>query len=128
MQYLVDTNAWIALFEDSTNLSDKAATLMESPSSECFVSIASVWEAAIKVGLGKLRLPYDLDSDLPRIFDENGFSLIAIEFHEAVAVRDIPRIHGDPFDRIMVAQAKARHMEVVSADPVFEKYELRRIW
>lgn len=128
MRYLVDTNAWIALFEDSPRLSDKAATLMESATAECFVSIASVWEAAIKVGLGKLVLPYDMERDLPRIFEENGFSVIGIEYSEAVAVRDLPRLHGDPFDRIMVMQARTRRFEVISADPVFDHYGLSRIW
>lgn len=128
MRYLVDTNAWIALFEDSPRLSDKAATLMESATAECFVSIASVWEAAIKVGLGKLVPPYDMERDLPRIFEENGFSVIGIEYSEAVAVRDLPRLHGDPFDRIMVMQARTRRFEVISADPVFDHYGLSRIW
>lgn len=59
MSILVDTNAWIAFFEDSPMLSDRAATLMESSEEVCFISIASIWESAIKVGLGKLKLPYD---------------------------------------------------------------------
>jgi PIN domain nuclease of toxin-antitoxin system len=128
MQYLVDTNAWIALFEDSPRLSDMAATLMESATVDCFVSIASVWEAAIKVGIGKLALPYHLQQDLPRIFDENGFSVIGIEFSEAAAVIDLPRLHGDPFDRIMVSQAKQRGWPIISSDPVFDAYGVRRIW
>jgi len=128
MRYLVDTNAWIALFEDSPNLSNEAATLMESATAECFVSIASVWEAAIKVGIGKLALPYDLQQDLPRIFDENGFTVVGIEFSEAAAVVDLPRLHGDPFDRIMVSQAKQRGWPIISSDPVFDAYGLRRIW
>jgi PIN domain nuclease of toxin-antitoxin system len=128
MQYLIDTNAWITFFEDSPRLSNHAAELMESASAECFVSIASVWEAAIKVGLGKLELPYDLEQDLPCIFDENGFSLLGIEFSDAVRVRDLPRMHGDPFDRLMVSQAKERRWPVISSDPVFDLYGVRRIW
>ena len=128
MQYFIDTNAWITFFEDSPRLSNHAAELMESASAECFVSIASVWEAAIKVGLGKLELPYDLEQDLPCIFDENGFSLLGIEFSDAVRVRDLPRMHGDPFDRLMVSQAKGRRWPVISSDPVFDLYGVRRIW
>ena len=128
MQYLVDTNAWIVFFEDSPRLSSHAATLMESASAECFVSIASVWEAAVKVGLGKLELPYDLEQDLPRIFDENGFLLLGIEFSDAVWVRELPRLHGDPFDRLMVSQSKQRGWQIISSDPVFDLYGVRRIW
>lgn len=128
MQYLIDTNAWIAFFEDSPRLSNHAATLIESESAECFVSIASVWEAAIKVGIGKLVLPYDLKQDLPRIFDENGLSVLGIEFLDAVTVRDLPRLHGDPFDRLMVSQAKQRRWHIISSDPVFDLYGVNRIW
>jgi PIN domain nuclease of toxin-antitoxin system len=125
---LIDTNAWIAFFEDAKVLSDRAATLMESSDEVCFVSIASIWEAAIKVGLGKLELPYDLETDLPRILDENGFTVLGIEVGDAVAVKDLEAIHGDPFDRIQVVQAQRRGWRVISRDPVFERYGLRRIW
>ena len=94
----------------------------------CFVSVASIWEAAIKEGLGKLKLPYDLRHDLPKILDENGFPVIGIDSSEAAAVRDLPRLHGDPFDRLMVVQAQVRRLKVISSDPVFEGYGLRRIW
>lgn len=128
MSCLIDTNAWIAFFEDAPVLSDRAATLMESPSDVCYVSIASIWEAAIKVGLGKLDLPYDLETDLPRILDENGFTVLGIDVADAVAVKNLEEIHGDPFDRIQVAQAKRRGWRVISRDPVFERHGLKRIW
>lgn len=128
MSYLVDTNAWIAMFEDSPVLSDRAATLMESSPESCHVSVASVWEATIKVGIGKLKLPYDLAVDLPRILEENGFALVGIEIAEAVAVKDLPPVHGDPFDRIQVAQALRHGWTVISRDPIFERYGLRRVW
>ena len=128
MKYLVDTNAWIALFENSPVLTDAGAELMESVGSECFVSIASIWEAAIKVGLGKLKLPYDLDRDLPGILEDNGFEVLPVEFADATGVRDLKQVHGDPFDRIQAIQAKRRGFSVISRDPVFDRYGIRRIW
>lgn len=128
MKYLVDTNAWIALFEDSPILTEAAAQVMESVETECYVSIASIWEAAIKVGIGKLSLPYDLEMDLPRILIENGFDLLQLEIEDVVGVRNLEHIHGDPFDRIQVIQARRRRLQVVSRDPVFDHYGLRRIW
>ena len=128
MKYLVDTNAWIALFEDSPVLSDKGAELMESLESECLVSIASIWEAAIKIGLGKLKLPYDLTNDLPRIFEENGFEILPVEFADASGVRELEPIHGDPFDRIQAIQARRLGLTVISRDPVFDRYGILRIW
>ena len=127
VNFLVDTNAWIMFFEDSPRLSGQAADIIESPA-DCFISIASVWEAGIKVALGKLRLPYDLRDDLPRLIEENGFQLLPVEFDDATAVCDLPHHHGDPFDRLMAVQSMRRNLRVISSDPVFEKYGLRRVW
>jgi PIN domain nuclease of toxin-antitoxin system len=103
VNYLIDTNAWLAFFEDSPILSNEAAEIMES-GAVCLISIASVWEASIKIGLGKLKLPYDLRADLPRLLDENGFALLEIDMEDALAVVDLRRHHGDPFDRLMAVQ------------------------
>ncbi len=128
MKYLVDTNAWIGFLNGDSDFGKNAKSKMLDESWECCVSIATIWEAAIKVGLGKLKLPYDLDSDLPGIFEENGFEVLAIEFADATGVRDLEQIHGDPFDRIQAFQAKRRGFSVISRDPVFERYGIRRIW
>ena len=128
MKYLIDTNAWIAFFENSSLLSENGADRIESWDSECFVSIASIWEASIKISLGKLSLPYDLSSDLPRIFAENGFEVLPLEFADVTGVRDLEPIHGDPFDRIQVIQAHRRGLSVISRDPIFERYGIKRIW
>ena len=127
MSYLVDTNGWIAFFQDSRDLSEKAAKIMES-GEPCYISLASVWEASIKIGLKKLILPYDVRSELQALIEENGFSLLPVEMDDATAVVDLPPHHGDPFDRIMAVQAARRSMRVISRDPIFEKYGLRRIW
>lgn len=127
VSYLIDTNGWIAFFEDSPQLSLKAATLIEAQE-PCFVSVASIWEAGIKVGLGKLKLPYDLRNDLPLLMEDNGFHILPVEMDDATSVCDLPNHHGDPFDRIMVVQAMRRNLRVISRDPVFEKYGLRRVW
>ena len=128
MTYLIDTNAWIAFFDDSPILTEKSASLMESSDSVCLVSIASLWEASIKIGLGKLKLPYDIGRDLPRILEENGFKVIPIEIEDIASVQNLEPVHRDPFDRIQVAQARRRGLSVVSRDPVFEAYHLQRIW
>jgi PIN domain nuclease of toxin-antitoxin system len=128
VRYLVDTNAWIALFENNPVLTEEAAQAMESAETECFVSIASIWEAAIKVGIGKLKLPYDLETDLPRILEGNGFELLGVEIGDAAGVRALEPVHGDPFDRIQVVQARRRRLQIISRDPVFDRYGLKRVW
>lgn len=127
MSCLIDTNGWIAFFEDSPQLGATAADLIEA-GEPCFVSVASIWEAGIKVALGKLKLPYNLRNDLPRLLEENGFQLLPVEIDDATGVCDLPHHHGDPFDRMMAMQAMRRNFRVISRDPVFEKYGLRRIW
>jgi len=126
--YLLDTNAWIAFFEDSRELSDQAAEIMESDSGRCWISLASVWEAAIKVGLGKLKVDYDLERGLARLMEKNGFHFLGLELEDAAAVCSLEPIHRDPFDRVQVCQARRLGSTVLSRDPIFEKYGLKRIW
>jgi PIN domain nuclease of toxin-antitoxin system len=128
VKYLLDTNAWIAFFQDSKDLSDQAAEIMESDSGRCWISMASVWEAAIKTGLGKLKVDYDLEKDLSRLVERNGFHFLGLELGDAAAVQALEQIHRDPFDRIQVCQARRLGSTVLSSDPVFEKYGLKRIW
>ena len=128
MKYLLDTNAWIAFFQDSKDLSDRAAEIMESDSGRCWISLASVWEAAIKTGLGKLKVDYDLEKDMSRLVERNGFHFLGLELGDAAAVQALEQIHRDPFDRIQVCQARRLGSTVLSSDPVFEKYGLKRIW
>lgn len=128
MKYLIDTNAWIGFFDGRPDFSGLAKAVMIEESNECSVSIASIWEAAIKVGLGKLGLPYDLEQDLPRILDDNGFELLGLELPDVTGMRDLEFVHGDPFDRIQVIQARRRKLQMISRDAVFDRYGLKRIW
>ena len=102
MKYLVDTNGWIGFLNGVSDFGKLAKSTMLDESWECCVSIASIWEAAIKLGSGKLKLPYDLAGDLPGILEDNGFEVLPVELADAAGVRDLKQIHGDPFDRIQV--------------------------
>ena len=128
MKYLIDTNGWIGFLNGASDFGKTAKSIIQDESWECCVSMASIWEAAIKVGLGKLKLPYDLDSDLPRVFEENGFEALPVEFADATGVRALEQIHGDPFDRIQVIQARRRGFSVISRDPIFDRYGIQRCW
>jgi Uncharacterized protein conserved in bacteria len=128
VRYLVDTNAWIGFLEGERGFGRRAKEIMLHEPWECSVSLASVWEAAIKVGLGKLKLPYSLDLDLPRLFKQNGFNVITPDWRAVTAVQHLEPIHGDPFDRIQVIQARLRGLDILSRDPVFDRYGLRRVW
>ncbi len=127
MSYMVDTNAWIGFFQGKKNFSPEIREIMVYENWACYISIASIWEASIKAGLGKLRLAYDLEHDLPRILDENGFQMLHVEFEDAVGVRDLPPVHGDPFDRIQVVQARRRGWKILSHDSLLDGYDVQRI-
>lgn len=128
MKYLIDTNAWIGFLEGERGFGRHAKNIMQHEAWECGVSLASVWEAAIKVGLGKLKLGYSIEADLPRLFEENGFEVLPPDWRAVTAVQHLEQVHGDPFDRIQVVQARQRGLEMISRDPVFDRYGLRRIW
>lgn len=128
MRYLVDTNGWIGYFEGRERFGRAAKRSLQTDSDQCCISIASIWEASIKVAIGKLILPYDLEKDLPRILEDYGIEVLPIAFVDAVAVRDLEAVHGDPFDRIQVVQARRLRLEVISADPVFDGYGVKRVW
>ncbi len=88
------------------------------------VSAVSIWEAAIKSALGKLRVP----DDLPRRLDEFAFERLPVTDVHAWAVRTLPAVHSDPFDRLLAAQAICERATIVSADAVFDGYGITRIW
>lgn len=89
-----------------------------------FVSAVSIWEAAIKSALGKLQVP----DDLPAHLDHFAFERLAVTDVHAWGVRALPPVHADPFDRLLVAQAVAEEAAIVSADAVFDQYEVPRVW
>ncbi len=128
MRYLVDTNAWIGFLSGDKDFGRHARACMEDEPWACLISLASVWEAAIKVGLGKLKLPYSLDHDLPRLLEENGFEILVPDWRAVTAVQELAPVHGDLFDRIQVIQARQHSLEMISRDPVFDRYDLRRVW
>ena len=88
------------------------------------VSAVSVWEAAIKSALGKLRVP----DNLPALLDAFAFERLPVTDAHAWAVRALPPVHNDPFDRLLVAQAVCERATIVSADTAFDAYAVTRIW
>lgn len=88
------------------------------------VSVASIWEIAIKTGLGRLEAP----DDLPERVERLGFELLPVAADHTWRVRRLPRHHGDPFDRLLIAQAQAERLPVATADPVFDDYDVTVVW
>jgi PIN domain nuclease of toxin-antitoxin system len=128
VRLLLDTHAFLWFVADDVRLSTKARRRIEDGRNETFLSIASVWEMAIKIGLGKLRLEDDLGGVLEHGARENRIASLAITKPHAIAVAELPDLHRDPFDRMLVAQARLEEMVLIGRDPVFDGYGIRRIW
>lgn len=97
---------------------------LEDPRAVVLISAVCVWEAAIKSALGKLTAP----DNLPDRLNEFAFEPLPVTEVHAWAVRKLPMVHHDPFDRLLVAQAFCEGATIVSADPVFDGYRVGRIW
>jgi len=128
MRLLLDTHVFLWWVEGAADLSRKATRAIADPRNECFVSVASCWEMAIKLSLGKLRLDAPLEQFVPEQMAANQFRLLPIDFRHATGVAGLPFHHRDPFDRLLIAQASSESMSIVSADRAFRRYGVRQVW
>lgn len=122
-QLLLDTHAFIWWREDSSRLGNVARGHIAS-ASVVFVSVASAWEAAIKIALGKLRLPESFEAGVVA----SRFAKLPIDFSHAEAAATLPRHHSDPFDRMLIAQAMTERLTLVTHDRRFAPYDLDVVW
>jgi PIN domain nuclease of toxin-antitoxin system len=121
LNLLLDTHVALWAITDSPRLPKKAREMIESPRSSVWISAATVWEIAIKHGLGRGDMPVS-SKDALQYFRDSGYRLLAIEPEHAAAVEDLPAHHGDPFDRILVAQALVEPMRLITHDPMVVRY------
>lgn len=130
MKLLLDTCALLWFLRDDAELSERAAEAIEDPANEVLVSVVSIWEIAIKAGLGKIRAPDDFESGLERSLSESGFTLLGVNYRHAAGVRGLPRVHADPFDRLLISQCRAEKLTPVTSDPDWSapEYGLRVFW
>jgi len=128
MRLLIDTHALLWFCEGNSILSQNARAAMEDDTNERFVSHASAWEVAIKVSIGKLKLQTDYRVIFSGVLEANGFVFLppAVEHYEAVIA--LPRHHGDPFDRLIIAQAQVEGLTIVTCDEDFPAYGVPLLW
>ncbi len=125
---LLDTHALIWWAFDDPRLSSKARSLLRSLQSEVFVSAASAWEVATKARLGKLPGAESLAEDFSKHVEQFGFRRLDITMGHAQRAGLLPGVHKDPFDRMLIAQAQAEDLPIVSNEVLFDEYHVRRIW
>jgi PIN domain nuclease of toxin-antitoxin system len=128
VKLLLDTHAFLWWVEGTPAIGRRARAAVSNPDNEVLLSIASCWEIAIKLSLGRLRLTERLDRFIPEQLTLNGFSLLAVELRHVVRVAGLPFHHRDPFDRLLATQALEEGLALVSADRVFRKYGVTVVW
>lgn len=127
MRLLLDTHAFLWFVTGSERLSPRARRALAVEDSEPLLSAASVWEMAIKARLGRLTLPGTVEEYVAEKV-ASGLAVLPIEWPHAAAVERLPLYHRDPFDRLIIAQALAENLPVVSADPAFRRYGVKVVW
>ncbi|MCB0758457.1 MAG: type II toxin-antitoxin system VapC family toxin [Flavobacteriales bacterium] len=123
MVVLLDTHALVWVWTGDKRLSRSTRDLLASDGVVGTVSTASIWELAIKRSIGKFELKLDLDV-LVRALPEYGFTTLPVSMEHALAVKQLPFHHRDPFDRMLIAQARTENMHVLTADPHFKSYDV----
>lgn len=120
MRFLVDTHALLWALGEPSTLSRQARDALADPSNLIVVSSASLWECAIKASIGKLDLPEDFFHSVPVA----GYEVMPIRIFHLNVYRTLPMHHRDPFDRMLVAQARAEALILISRDPDIAKYDV----
>ena len=128
MQILLDTHALLWWLSDDPALSRRARTLIANTAHTIVVSAASAWEIATKVRLGKLPGAAELASNFVGQMEREGFEILPISADHAIRAGLLPGGHKDPFDRMLIAQAQAEHLALVSNELAFDSYGIRRLW
>jgi len=127
VKLLVDTHVLLWWFMRSDRLKKKIRETLAEPSNDVFVSAASTWEIAIKAAFGRLTLPGEPGQYLPDRIRRAGITELPITPAHTYGVLALPAHHADPFDRLLIAQAQHEGLTIVTSDPVFKQYDVRRI-
>ncbi|RYZ19068.1 MAG: type II toxin-antitoxin system VapC family toxin [Chitinophagaceae bacterium] len=127
MDVLLDTHTVIWFLNGDSQLSKTARATIEDSQNTKWVSVASIWEIAVKVSLQKLEFAHPL-SQLEQLMQQNGFLLLDVSLPHALQVATIPFHHRDPFDRLLISQAMCENMALLSRDGNFGAYEVEVIW
>ncbi len=125
---LLDTHAFLWWVGDAPDLKSTAKRAIADIKNECYLSVASCWEMAIKASLGKLRLAKPMERFVTEQLTANGFTLLSVDLRHAAKVEKLPFYHRDPFDRLLIAQAMMEKLTIVSADRTFSKYGVKVLW
>jgi PIN domain nuclease of toxin-antitoxin system len=128
MRFLIDTHCWLWTFSEPEKLNGAALALIESGENTALFSTISVAEIGIKIGIGKLRLSGSAKEFMVSGIESSGVKTMPLYAHHAIRVAELPLHHRDPFDRLLIAQAQAEGVPLMTADSTIAKYDVEIIW
>jgi PIN domain nuclease of toxin-antitoxin system len=124
----LDTNAFLWSLSGPEQLSKKAFRALSNERNALYLSMASIWEIGIKVSLGKLKLDLTVNELVETGIHDLGIRILSIDVAHIEGLVILPFHHRDPFDRLIIAQAKVQGFSILGLDPIFDAYGVRRIW
>lgn len=127
MQLLLDTHVLIWFINGDAALSSRLQTAIRNIENKCYVSIASIWEIAIKKSLGKLQLNIEFDA-IKNLLAKNEIEILPLYFDQIQQLLTLPFHHRDPFDRIIIAQSMSEDLTVATKDDLFKNYDVKVYW
>lgn len=128
MILLLDTHTFIWYVTDNSRLSNQVLEFINDENNEILLSIASLWEIAIKQNLEKLNFNQPFEIFITQQLNLNDFRLLDIKISHITVVATLPLHHRDPFDRILIAQSVVENIPILSADKIFDAYPIERLW
>jgi PIN domain nuclease of toxin-antitoxin system len=128
MKLLLDTHTFLWWATEPTKLSPQIHALCSDTKNDLFLSVASIWEMQIKQDLGKLILKTSLSKMVDEQKTKNSLLILSVQPDHVFGLSGLPTVHKDPFDRILIAQARFEDMILLSVDGVFKQYEVKVIW
>jgi PIN domain nuclease of toxin-antitoxin system len=128
VKYLLDTGIWIWSIGKTEEINVAGRNILRNGQEDIYLSAVTSWEVSIKMQLGKLRLPDAPAQCVPAFAARQGLQLLSITHNHAFKVFDLPPHHRDPFDRLIIAQAIAEEMTILTADRIFANYPVEIVW
>lgn len=128
MKILLDTHCWLWYLLSPERLNSSVQDILRDSDNEVFLSVGSAWEIVIKAGLGKLSLPLPATEYIPDRLKVLGHQSLPVLQHHVLQVAQLPAHHRDPFDRLLVAQARVEELQLMTADPAIRAYDVPILW
>ncbi len=128
MKYLLDTCTFLWVISDPDELSKGAKKLIQDPANEIYLSSASTWEISIQIGLKRLSFSEPIGSFIPRQRERHQILSLPIDEESSLYLEKLPKLHKDPFDRILVSQALVHAMTLITPDKEVGRYPAKTVW